>query len=121
MEKKEFYASTDPFFRIKGKNTFDGYIGFIYTNGKVVLDKYYENSKVGQVADGKAIYVMDIEDFYILSNYPKSILMKNPGIKRIYHTSGWQDKVQKEITSEGQGIKTAEEVKKLIKAKKVEE
>ena len=37
MTKKEFYDSTDPFFIIKGKNTFNGYVGYIYPNGKVIL------------------------------------------------------------------------------------
>ena len=45
MQKKDFYDRTDPFFRIIGKNTFEGYVGHIYTNGKVVLDKFFENSK----------------------------------------------------------------------------
>ena len=75
MEKKEFYDSSDPFFRIKGKNTFDGYIGYIYSNGKVILEKYYENSNTSRLAYGEAAYVMDIDKFYSLSRLTKTELI----------------------------------------------
>ena len=29
IEKKEFFATTNPLFRVKGKETFDGYVGYI--------------------------------------------------------------------------------------------
>ena len=34
IEKKEFFATTNPLFRVKGKETFDGYVGYIYPNIK---------------------------------------------------------------------------------------
>ena len=64
MEKKEFYGDLDPFMCVRGKKTFDGYIGYIFTNGMVVLDKFYQNSKKGIVSKGDAIYCMKVEDFY---------------------------------------------------------
>lgn len=100
MEKKEFYDSTDPFYRIAGKNTFNGYIGHIYTNGKVILDKFFENADTGRVADGQAIYVMNFEDFARLSALPKSELIQNPACRRIIHAGDWQSRVQNEINSE---------------------
>lgn len=121
IAKKEFYGSTDPFFRVKGKNTFDGYIGFLYTNGKVVLDKLFENSSLGKVADGEAIYVMDISDFYRLSHYSKKTLMQDEKVKRIVHSGNWQERVANIIKEDTRQSKTAEEVKKLIKNEQLEE
>lgn len=121
MEKQEFYGNTDPFFRVQGKNTFDGYIGFIYTNGKVVLDKFYEKASTGKLADGEAIYIMDISDFYRLSQFPKSTLIKDERVKRIYHTTDWQGKVDKIINNKENISNTAEEVKQLLLTKKLKE
>ena len=99
MEKKEFYEQTDPFFRIKGENTFNGYIGYIYPNGKVILDKFFENAETGRVADGQAIYTMDFTDFVRLSILPKSELIENPACRRIVHAGNWQSRVQEEINA----------------------
>lgn len=113
IDKKEFYDSTDPFFRIVGKNTFEGYIGHIYTNGTVVLDKFFENQETGRVANGEAIYVMNINDFYRLSNLPKQQLIYNPSCKRIYHSGDWKERVKEKI-EKSTPTKTAAELKKLI-------
>lgn len=121
MEKQDFYGNTDPFFRVKGKNTFDGYVGFIYTNGKVVLDKFYEKASTGKLADGEAIYIMNIGDFYRLSQFPKSTLIKDERVKRIYHTTDWQGKVDKIINNKENNSNTAEEVKQLLKTNKLKE
>ena len=100
MDKKEFYEQTDPFFRIKGENTFNGYIGYIYSNGKVILDKFFENAETGKVADGQAIYTMNFSDFARLSILPKSELINNPSCRRIVHAGNWQSRVTEEITSD---------------------
>lgn len=121
VEKKELYGSTDPFFRIRGKDTFDGYVGFIYPNGKVILDKFYENAELGKLADGEAIYVMNVEDFYRLSQYSKSTLIKDSRVLRFYHAGAWQDRVLEEIKSGCQRSSTVDEVKRLIKMNKLEE
>lgn len=119
MQKKDFYDRTDPFFRIIGKNTFEGYVGHIYTNGKVVLDKFFENQDTGRVAENQAIYVMDISDFYRLSSLPKQELIHNPLCKRIYHAGNWQGKIQT-VIGDKRKSKTAEQLKELIKTGNVQ-
>lgn len=123
MAKKEFYDSTDPFFRIKGKNTFDGYVGYIYPNGKVILEKYYENSSTGRLAYGEAGYTMNIAEFYRLSRLSKLELMSmdSNSCDRIIHRGNWQSKAQSIIDQPGNFFETSKEVKKLIKTKNVEE
>ena len=122
MEKKEFYDSSDPFFRIKGKNTFDGYIGYIYSNGKVILEKYYENSNISRLAYGEAAYVMDIDKFYHLSKLTKKELinMDDSTCDRIVHRGNWQQKAQNVINQSGDFFQTAKEVKKMIRTNNVE-
>lgn len=118
IEKKEFYDSCDPFYRIKGRNTFDGYIGYIFTNGKVVLDKFYDDVANGRVADGHAIYVMNIDEFYELSQLSKSELIRNKMCKRYVHRGDWQGKVKKEIVGSG-CVDAAVQLNILIKDNKI--
>lgn len=121
MAKKEFWDSTEPFYRIKGKNTFDGYVGYIYTNGKVLLDKYYENAKTGRLAEGQAIYSMDINDFYQMSQLPKQALIRHPACNRIIHRGNWQEKVTSMIENEGNSFQSAQQVNQLMKKGSVSE
>ena len=127
MKKKDFFAATDPFFRVKGVNTFKGYIGYIYKNGKVVLEKYYDNPKNHKLTKGAAIYTMNIEDFYRLSHYPRRIIIQmlknDPSIGRFPHDSkeNWKKEVEKIIYKDNDKSKTVEEVKELIRRKKMKE
>ena len=121
VDKKVFYADLDPFMCVRGKKTFDGYIGYIFTNGMVVLDKFYQNSKKGIVSKGDAIYCMKVEDFYRLSQYPKSILRKDKTVKVIEHRNGWQDRVLDVIKQNGDGFKTKDEIDKLLNKSLIKE
>lgn len=97
IEKKKFFDSSDPYYRIKGKNTFDGYIGYIYSNGTVVLEKFFEDYEKGIIAKNQAIYVMHIDDFYNLSKLSKNKIIANKLCKRFIHKGDWQSRVLKEI------------------------
>lgn len=125
MEKKLFWDSTSPFYRIRGKNTFDGYIGHIYTNGMIILDKFYDNTKNCKVAYGNAIYYMSIKDFYKLSHMSKSELIEyiknNPEentVGRILHAGDWQSKTNEVINMNKVG-NPADVVEQLTKIKEV--
>ena len=115
MEKVMFYNELDPFMCIEGKKTFDGYIGYIFSNGIVVLDKFYDNVEKGKVSKGDAIYYMKIEDFYKLSHFPKRELMKMPEVGRIVHKGNWMETIRNIINQSGDGMKTSAETKLLIK------
>ncbi len=121
MEKQEFYSEFDPFMCVRGKKTFDGYIGYILSNGLVVLDKFFQNSKKGIVSKGDAIYCMNIEDFYRLSNYPKSVIRKDKNVICIEHRNGWQEKLSNIINHRDFTFKTKEEVEELQTKKLIKE
>lgn len=119
MEKKKFYDSTDPYFRIKGKQTFDGYVGYIYKNSIVVLEKYYDNCKKQKIANNEAIYIMDMKDFYELSQYTKSYLIANHLCNRVIHKGSWQERVLQYINQQELTSNPTEYTKKLIDQNKV--
>lgn len=119
MQKKEFYDSTDPFFRIKGKNTFDGYIGYIYTNGIVVLDRFYDDVSQSKLADGHAVYIMEMNDFYRLSQLSKTELIQNELCHRVIHRGDWQSRVLSYIEQDRKSANPSEQVKFLVKENKI--
>ena len=117
MEKKEFFSTTNPMFRVKGKETFDGYVGYIYPNGKVILEKFYKSTANNQVSTGDAIYILDIGDFYRLSHFTKKVLMNDKRVERIVHNGDWQSKVRK-VLENNEKTYSNETIKELIKTKK---
>lgn len=100
MEKKAFFDSSHPYLIIRGKNTFDGYAGYLYDNGIVVLEKFFENHKQTRVAVNEAIYVMNMENFLELSQRSKSNIIDNHLCNRYIHKGNWQEKVLKEINGD---------------------
>lgn len=120
FEKKNFFDSTDPYFRIKGKLTFDGYVGFIYANGLVILEQFYEDVEKLRIADKKAIYVMEMEDFYELSKHSKPYLAANHLCRKIIHRGAWQQRVLACINQKNTGLEVVSETRKLILEKNVE-
>ncbi|MBR3116850.1 MAG: hypothetical protein IKF36_03135 [Bacilli bacterium] len=113
IKKKMFFDSSDPFYRVKGLNTFDGYFGYIYSNGMVILERFYENTDRGIIASNQAIYCMTIQDFYTLSKQSKSHIIANNLCKRFIHKGDWQQKVKDVISLKSQ-IVTAKELDKLV-------
>lgn len=119
MEKKKFYDQTDPYFRIKGKQTFDGYVGYIYSNSLVILEKFYDNAEDVKIADNQAIYIMSMKDFYDLSQHSKSYLIANHLCKRVIHKRNWQERVSKYINKKSPKDSPTTDTKKLILDNKV--
>lgn len=77
MTKKQLYESTNPLYRIKGKNTFAGYIGYIYANGRVIIDRFYDKQNDSNLALGHAVYAMNMQEFYELSKLSKTEIIRN--------------------------------------------
>lgn len=120
MEKKSFFDSSNPFCILKGKGAFSGYVGYCYSNGKIILDKYYENDKKKKLAFGEAIYVMDLFNFYALSRMSKKQLISGNMCKRYYHRGDWKERVKQEI-SQGIAMQKSELNKRVTKLKDIEE
>lgn len=115
MAKKSLYDASNPIFRIKGKKTFDGYVGYVYPNGRIVLDKFYDKQTDSLLADGHAVYAMNIEEFYKLSKLSKSELIKSKLCNRYIHKGDWTKKViENEIKLET-AISPTVKVRNLVK------
>ncbi len=115
LEKKTFHESSDPVCTLRGLNTFDGYVAYVHSNGKIVLEKYFENANTGRVSTGDAIYIMDSDDFHRLSQLSKRELIESGQCKRVIHRGNWQSRVMDEIRSDGSNKSTVGEYKELVK------
>ena len=115
LEKKTFHESSDPVCTLRGLNTFDGYVAYVHSNGKIVLEKYFENASTGRVSTGDAIYIMDSDDFHRLSQLSKRELIDSNQCKRVIHRGNWQSRVMDEIKSDGSNKSTGVDYKELVK------
>ncbi len=85
-----------------GRNAFEGYVGFVLENDFILLDKFFENNKTGNIAYGEAMFIIRKENFDQLTIMSKSeaktMLDQKlmPGY-RIVHKSNYEEKVKKYI------------------------
>ena len=93
QEKEDFFNNNKPYLVLKGKNAFLGYIGYIYPNAYVVLEKFFKNAKGTSIAED-AIYIMKVEEFLDLSVKSKPEIIENHLCQRVTHHRGWQGKVE---------------------------
>lgn len=81
---------------LKGLNTFMGYYAFIYPNGLVIIEKFWEDIEGMNPSLNSGTYIISVDDFIELSKksgisiveYMKTLT----NVKRIFHTSinNWQ-------------------------------
>ena len=99
MDKWEFFDQSNYIVTIKGTNQMSGYIGYIYPNGTVVFEQFFEEKKEREPVIYKAIYVMDILNFIKMSSLSKTEIMEyikksqDESVKRVYHSKNWKEKI----------------------------
>lgn len=102
---RAYLENSNYIYKLLGTNKFDGYVGYIYPNGKVVFEKFYENSKTKKVAKSSATYVMNIFNFIALSKLSKTeiinIIQKGTEeVTRHFHYQDmdrWIDEMNREL------------------------
>ncbi len=107
QDKINFYSSTDYLWTLEEEQAFSGYRGYIYPNGKVVFDKFYNVTREGlSPAFNEAIITMDLVDFIEMAPQSKTELLElirnhnARSVQRVYHTPGWETRVQRIISKE---------------------
>ena len=111
--KDKFYLDHQPIIQVYGTLRYDGYIAYIYKNGKVVLDTYYDPEYPTRAKDN-AIYYMDAKYFEMVSGLDKQKLRKHSQVHCKYHAGAWQERMSKIITKEG-SPEEQEQAKALVK------
>lgn len=108
--KLSFFESTSPLCVLSGIHTFVGYQAYVYANGMVVFERFYQERKGGLYpAKDSAIYIMKFEEFAELSKYSRTELIQeildfnNPDIIRICHSGNWEGHLRNLICGVGYG------------------
>lgn len=110
--KINFYESTNYIARVYGKDKFDGYVGYIYPNGQILSEKFFEDYKKFIPCTKECIYNFTIYNFEELSKHSKLTLIKDKKCKRILHAGEWEKRNLSVI--EQPPIAPEEDIKKLI-------
>lgn len=111
--KKAFFENSGYVYKFYGRNTFDGYVAYIYENGEVLMEKFFNDYAQCIPSSGEAIYNVKVADFETLSKLTKTTLMKESKCKRIIHSGSWEERTQA-ILDRPTTTETKEEVKKMI-------
>lgn len=111
--KMKFFENSGYSYRIYGINEFNGYIAFIYPNGEVIMEKFFNDYANCIPTINEAIYNVKVADFETLSKLKKPALIKDKRCRRIIHRGEWETKGQ-EIIDRPFTPETQEEVKQLI-------
>lgn len=104
-EKIELFSTLPYVTSLKGMNRFEGYVAYMFENGRVILEKFYKKTKHGlEPTYNEAIYVMNISDFQELSKMGKTEIReyaKDAGlnVRVINHSKNFKQRVINEVNS----------------------
>ena len=110
----QFFENTGYVYRVYGTSTFDGYVAFIYLNGEVIMEKFFDDRAHCLPTVNEAIYSVNVREFEALSRMKKTKLIKEGKCTRIVHRGKWEERSRK-IIERPSTPETEEEVRKLIK------
>lgn len=112
-KRSEVLSNTDFLYKIIGINSFDGYEGYIYKDGTILLEHVYSDSKTKTPClESGATYVMNIYNFIEFSKKTKPEIIEyisstdNPEVKRKYHSKNWNINILKLIEGKQMNIDT---------------
>lgn len=125
---KDYLENSSYLFRLEGINEFEGYQGYLYPNGTVIFEKYYDNIKTKKVASGSATYVMNLNNFVEVSKLTKSEIISKiskgevEGVSRIFHREDmdrWKADVLQAITGSDYSMQVEQYIEELLDTNQV--
>ncbi len=129
-ERLDTFENTNYLYKIVGMDKFDGYVGFIYADGTVLFEKFFEITKNKITGEeekrpcklSNATYKMNIYNFAQFSKLTKQEIIeyiKNIGceeLERFYHSKNWSKNIRKkaEAYSKNRDLDIYSEISSLI-------
>jgi hypothetical protein len=100
--RRYIFENTNYVCQIVGKDKFNGYIGYIYENGLVIFERFYEDN--GKPTKQNATYIMNYKNFVEFIQLTKVEILEcikegRNDIKRLYHTDNWANNLSTYISS----------------------
>lgn len=102
LYRRFIFENTNYVCQIVGRDKFNGYVGYIYENGLVIFERFYEED--GTTAKQNATYIMNYQNFVEFIQLTKVEILEcikdgRDDIKRLYHTKNWANNLSSYITS----------------------
>lgn len=120
QDRENLFMQTDYVCKIVGSNKFIGYVGYIYKNGVVAFERFYDED--GNLSkSNNATYIMNIDNFREFTKLSKPEIIEyikkteNPDIKRKYHNKNWSNNIKKIVENDYYSEETMEKVDNLLK------
>lgn len=113
IARQQFYETNRPEMKLLGVLKYRGYAAYVYQNGKVMLDREYNENAISS-ASGNASFLVPAKDFIELSKKDKQELRNNPNVIVFNHNATWEQRVLEYLEKEG-SPEEQEESKQLIK------
>ncbi len=118
-DRMRLFESTNYVYKITGKNNFEGYVGYIYENGVVMFEKFYQIVGSYEPAHSNATYVMTFRNFVEMSKRTKVDIIEyikqgGTDVRRLYHTTNWCDRVLQIVKGKTYDEKAMEKIDRLI-------
>lgn len=108
LQAYEYLEASDYLYKIEGIHQLEGYIGYIYGNGKIIFERFLQNAKTNRVAiDHSTIVIMTLDRLVEISKLSRSAI--GAGIRSgelagevetVYHYPGmtsWRSKMDQHI------------------------
>ena len=127
---KTLIENTNYLYKIIGMDKFDGYVGFIYADGTVLFEKFFEVTKNKTTGEeekrpcklSNATYKMNIYNFAQFSKLTKQEIIEyiknigNEELERFYHSKNWSNNIKKraEAYSKKSNLDIYNEISSLI-------
>ena len=129
-ERLDVFENTNYLYKIIGMDKFDGYVGFIYADGTVLFEKFFEVTKNKTTGEeekrpcklSNATYKMNIYNFAQFSKLTKQEIIEyiknigNEELERFYHSKNWSNNIKKraEAYSKKSNLDIYNEISSLI-------
>ena len=129
-ERLDIFENTNYLYKIIGMDKFDGYVGFIYADGTVLFEKFFEVTKNKTTGEeekrpcklSNATYKMNIYNFDQFSKLTKQEIIEyiknigNEELERFYHSKNWSNNIKKraEAYSKKSNLDIYNEISSLI-------
>ena len=110
LDYKEYiFLKNNPIAQIECPNKFSNYKAFLYENGMMPADRFFNVNTIGEMK-ADSIYIFDDLTYEDMMQYNKPYLRQHMSIKPLNHSGDWESRVENIATME-----TSQEMKDKAK------
>ena len=104
LYRKMVFERTSYIYSIVGRDKFAGYVGYMYENGLVIFEKFYDDAEKTKISQSNATYIMTYEKFLNFTKMSKPEIIAaiksadNDKLRRLYHSKNWEVRLKRIVS-----------------------